>query len=205
MIFRFIAASLLLLFMRGCDIYSTSLWFFQTEGYKDETNPLVGLGMDWNVLLVANVIVVIGVLALYYVHLINRQKVPALPRLQGEYRSTWDFAADLYYGSRKHKYKLLYRLSDDKRIALGHYGVVLLSTIVFASGVATAHNLLSYHRVGFYVDLKGSINNLLYLYYLAFALFAFFSYRSILREDYGLVKLLNSADAWSAGAKTTKG
>ena len=35
---KFILLTFLLLFARGCDFYSTSLWFFQKDGIKDERN-----------------------------------------------------------------------------------------------------------------------------------------------------------------------
>jgi len=55
----------LLLFSRGCDFYSTSLWFF--ENPAGETNPLASiLGFGWTGLVVTNIIIVGLIIFCFY-------------------------------------------------------------------------------------------------------------------------------------------
>ena len=54
---RFLLLTVLLLFARGCDFYSTSLWFFDDP--TGEQNPLYRVfGIGWTGLIIVNVIVV---------------------------------------------------------------------------------------------------------------------------------------------------
>ena len=63
---KFFVLTFLLLFARGCDFYSTSLWFFDNP--TDEQNILYKyFGVGWTGLIISNVIIVgIIVYAFYY-------------------------------------------------------------------------------------------------------------------------------------------
>ena len=64
---KFLTITFLLIFARGCDFYSTSLWFFEPGGMEGETNPLTSIfGVGWNGLIIANVIVIVPIIACYF-------------------------------------------------------------------------------------------------------------------------------------------
>ena len=53
---KFFILTIILLFARACDFYSTSLWFFDDP--TSETNPLYRfLGFGWTGLIIANIII----------------------------------------------------------------------------------------------------------------------------------------------------
>lgn len=190
--FRYLTLLALLCFLRGCDFYSTSLWFFQENGHASETNPLVSvLGLGWNSLVIANLLMVMLVAVLLYFYCFDRSRIRAIrSKASTQYTSIWDFASDLYFDRRDWGLKVLYKFSNNKRITLAHAGYVLATTLAFASCVATTHNLLSYYRVAFYTSLKASMGHILYLYYVLFALFAGLALISALKEEYKTHQLL---------------
>ena len=65
---KFYFLTFMLLFSRGCDFYSTSLWFFQPNGMAGEMNPLTRyLGVGWNGLVITNAILIgLIIYAFYY-------------------------------------------------------------------------------------------------------------------------------------------
>ena len=63
---RFVLTATLLVLARSGDLYSTSLWILQPGGLADETNPLTRLlGMGWQGLFLANILVTLFVLILF--------------------------------------------------------------------------------------------------------------------------------------------
>ena len=79
---KFFLLTFLLLFARGCDFYSTSLWFFQPDGPSGETNPLVRIfGFGFTGLVVTNIIIVgLMIYAFYYYSFkYTTPKVPTKP------------------------------------------------------------------------------------------------------------------------------
>ena len=66
---KFLSVMFLLLFARGCDFYSTSLWIFQEGGLEHETNPLTQIfGVGWNGLVMVNVIVITLISYCFYIY-----------------------------------------------------------------------------------------------------------------------------------------
>ena len=63
---KFFLLTFLLLFVRGCDFYSTSLWFFDNP--SGEQNPLYKIfGVGWTGLIIANIVIVgLIIYAFYY-------------------------------------------------------------------------------------------------------------------------------------------
>ena len=62
---KFFLLTFLVLFSRGCDFYSTSLWFFDNP--TGETNPLYRyFGVGWSGLVIANVIIVGFIIYAFY-------------------------------------------------------------------------------------------------------------------------------------------
>lgn len=144
---RFFALVVLLLFARGCDFYSTSLWFFQPNGMQGETNPLTRyFGVGWNGLIIANLIVVGIIVAAYYYHSF-RYKPGPLPTTVSNFK---EFVSVLYYGEKGKLYKFFFKMPIDKTIAIAHSGYVAIRVIIVGSFWATIHNLCQFYDVQWY-------------------------------------------------------
>ena len=64
---KFVFLTLLLFFARGCDFYSTSLWFFQPDGKSGEMNPLTRFfNAGWSGLILTNILIVGFIVTLLY-------------------------------------------------------------------------------------------------------------------------------------------
>lgn len=159
---RFVLFSLLLLFARGCDFYSTSLWFFQPGGMAGETNPLTRfLGVGWNGLIVVNVLVVALVLGFYYYYCFHYRTrlVSTQPRNFREYASA------LYFGRNDRFGQVLYKHPNDKSVMAAHFGYVLVRVIIVGSFLATIHNLCQYYQLPFYDQFRTFVGRPLYVIY----------------------------------------
>ena len=76
----------LLLFARGCDFYSTSLWIFQEGGLEHETNPLTQIfGVGWNGLVMVNVIVITLISYCFYIYTFSRHAGDWIQLIQVRY------------------------------------------------------------------------------------------------------------------------
>lgn len=71
---KFVLLTFLLVFARGCDFYSTSLWFFDNP--TGETNPLYKyFGIGWTGLIITNIIIV-GLVIYAFFYFYFRYKRP---------------------------------------------------------------------------------------------------------------------------------
>lgn len=149
---KFILFAILLLFARGCDFYSTSLWFFQKNGIDDEMNPLTLLfGVGWNGLIITNIIIVgiiLGMGFYYYFRYKPTTNFSEKPRNYKEYASL------LYFGVPNKFHQLLYKFPSNKNAVIAHTGYVLIRVIILASFLATFHNLGQYYRCEWYNDFR---------------------------------------------------
>jgi hypothetical protein len=144
---RFFALVTLMLFARGCDFYSTSLFFFQPNGMEGETNPLTKyFGVGWNGLIIANLIVVGIIIAAYYYHSF-RYKPRPLPMAVSNFK---EFVSVLYYGEKGKLYKFFYQMPTDKNTAIAHSGYVAIRVVIVGSFLATIHNLCQFYDVQWY-------------------------------------------------------
>jgi len=102
---RFFALVTLLLFARGCDFYSTSLWFFQPNGMKGETNPLTKyFGVDWNGLIITN-FTVFGIIVAAYYYQSFWYKPRQLPMAFNNFK---EFVSVLYFGEKGKLHKFFH-------------------------------------------------------------------------------------------------
>lgn len=145
---KFLSVMFLLLFARGCDFYSTSLWIFQEGGLEHETNPLTQIfGVGWNGLIVVNVIVVALVSYCFYIYMFKYKIVVSLnPRP----KTPIQYASILYYGQKNKIWKLLYKIPTNRFAAIAHTGYIGVWGIIFASFLVTIHNLLQFYDNPYY-------------------------------------------------------
>ena len=180
---KFILLTILLLFARGCDFYSTSLWFFDNP--SDETNPLVQIfGFGWTGLLLTNLIIVgLTIYGFYYYsfkYSILKFKIRPDKLL--------DFVSELYFNEKSKFYQIFYKIPKNKKIFLGHTGFVLIRVLIVASFLATIHNLCQFYNVPIYNAFRELVKRPLFVIYgLIILSYIYFSYR-IWKSEYVLVR-----------------
>ncbi len=177
---KFYFLTSLLLFSRGCDFYSTSLWFFQPNGMAGEMNPLTRFfGVGWNGLVITNVIVIGLMIYAFYYYTFRYKPIPpeTLPTKLS------DFVSMIYYNEKGHLHHLLYKTPVNKKTFLAHSGYVLVRVVIIASFIATVHNLCQFYNVHAYNTFRELVGRPLYVIYgLILASFVYFYYRIWNRE-----------------------
>ncbi|MDX1911966.1 MAG: hypothetical protein SFV22_10795 [Saprospiraceae bacterium] len=157
---QFLLLTMMLLFARGCDFYSTSLWFF--EHPEGEMNPLARfLGFGWNGLIVANIIVVAFIVyACYFYYFKHVVAITA----ERPVRLT-DYISEIYFQEKGKFYQILYKSPKNGKILLGHLGYVLIRVAIFGSILATIHNLCQFYQVAAYDTFREIVGRPLFVIY----------------------------------------
>jgi len=163
----------LLLFSRGCDFYSTSLWFF--ENPTGETNPLYGFfGVGWTGLIIANIIVVGLITYAFYYYSFKYSTI----KIKSSSNNRTDFVSELYFNEKGHFLETFYKTPKNKMTMLAHSGYVLVRVVIFVSFLATIHNLCQFYNISFYNSFRDLVGRPLYVIYgLMIISFFYFSYR----------------------------
>lgn len=177
---KFAVLTFLLLFARGCDFYSTSLWFFDNP--QGETNPLYRFfGLGWTGLIIANIIIVgLVICAVYYFYF--RYKRPAnLPAEPKNYR---ELASLQYYNSTNRFYQIFYKIPKNKKPLFAHIGFVSAIVIIIASFLATVHNFSQYYSLNFYNEFRNIVGRPLFVIYGLILLAFILAYRHLLISEY---------------------
>lgn len=171
----------LLILSRVSDFYSTSLWFFEPDGMKNESNPLTRFfGVGWNGLVFVNIILVIFIIWSYYQYAFRYQPI-ILENCPTDFKT---FVSRLYFSNDSSFYKIFYSLPKNKAVSSFHFGYILIRMVTFASVLATIHNLCQYYNVGIYNTFRSIV---IRPHYVIFALillsFFYFQYR-VLKIDF---------------------
>ncbi len=157
---KFFLFSSLLIFSRGCDMYSTSLWFSDAPG--DETNPLVGvLGFGWNGLVISNVAITVLILWAFYRYSFRYRT----PSLEFTSNKLTDFISELYFNEKGKFLQVFYRTPKNKEVLIAHSGYILIRVVIFASLLATAHNLCQFYNVAAYDTFREIVGRPLFVIY----------------------------------------
>lgn len=176
--FKFYFLSFLLVFSRGCDFYSTSLWYFDKP--MDETNPLSSiLGPGWSGLIMINLIIVGLVLYTFYYYTFEYsvRSWSVIPE------KLHHFLSEYYFQERGKFYQIFYKAPKDKNILIGHLGYILIRVVIFASFLATIHNLCQFYQVTAYNHLRILVRRPLFLIYLLILLsLVYFTYKLWTKE-----------------------
>ncbi len=178
---KFILLTFLLLFARGCDFYSTRLWFFDNP--SNETNPLTQIfGIGWTGLILTNLILV-G-LIVYGFHYYSFKY--ATPKLSIGTGNLADFVSELYFNERGKFYQVFYKIPKNRNILIAHTGYVLVRVVIIASFLATLHNLCQFYNVPAYNDFREIVQRPLYVIYgLIIFSFIYFTYQ-LWKNEYDL-------------------
>ena len=180
---KFLTMITLLLFARGCDFYSTSLWFFEPGGMEGEMNPLTRIfGVGWNGLIISNLIIIGLIIAAYFYYVFRDR---SQQQITGSHKFL-DFVSELYYQQKGKAYQIFYKAPTDKRILLAHLGYVMIRAAIVGSFLATFHNLCQYYQVGFYDTFRDIVGKPLFVIYgLIIVSVLFFLYK-VLKKEYSI-------------------
>ena len=170
---KFFLLTFLLLFSRGCDFYSTSLWFFDNP--TGEQNLLYRFfGLGWTGLLVTNIILVALIIYSfhYYTFKYRMDHVSAKPN------NLMDYVSERYYGKAGLFFQIFYKTPGNKNTLWGHMGYILIRMVIVGSFLATIHNLCQFYNIPIYNTFREIVGRPLYIIYgLIFLSFIFFQYR----------------------------
>ena len=169
---KFIILTLILLFARGCDFYSTSLWFFDNP--TSETSPLYRFfGFGWTGLIIANIIIFGLIIYAFYFYSF-KYKVTR----QTSSNKLTDFVSELYFNEKGRFFDVFYKTPKNKMTLLAHSGYVLTRVAIVASFLATFHNICQFYNVTFYNTFREIVGRPLYVIYgLILLSFIYFLYR----------------------------
>ena len=174
---KFFLLTFLLLFARGCDFYSTSLWFFDNP--TGETNPLYRFfGVGWTGLILANIIIVGLIIYAFYFYSFKYKTTR-----QTSSNKLTDFVSELYFNEKGRFIEVFYKIPKNKSTLLAHTGYVLIRVVIIGSFLATFHNICQFYNLSFYNTLREIVGRPLYVIYgLIFISFIYFSYRVWTKE-----------------------
>jgi len=194
---KFFLLTFLLLFARGCDFYSTSLWFFDNP--TGEQNPLYRFfGLGWTGLIVSNVILV-GLIIYcfyYYTYKYSIGKVLTKPT------KLTDYISERYYNKSGLFFQVFYKTPKNKKTLLGHLGYVLIRIAIIGSFLATVHNLFQYYNISVYNSFREIVGRPLFVIYgLIFGSFIYFQFK-IWKKEFNKARLM--FDTNSSGNSLTK-
>lgn len=179
---KFVLLSLLLLVARGCDFYSTSLWFFQPHGKRYETNPLTQyLDIGWNGLVIANAVLVLLTIAMFYHYCFIYRPAKTV---DSEPKNFLEYASCQYFRQPDKFYQILYKMPQNKSVMFAHTGYVLIRVLIIASFLATIHNLSQYYQLGYYDTLRDLIGRPLLVLYGLIIFSAAWIFRKLLRAEF---------------------
>lgn len=180
---KFYLICFLLLFARGCDFYSTGLWFFDHP--EGETNPLVSVfHLGWNGLLISNIILVSFIIYCFYYYTFKYK------RLKPSNKPTRmsDYISELYFNEKGKLYQILFKTPKNRKTAIAHFGYIVIRVAIIGSFLATIHNICQYYNVSFYNNFREIVGRPLYvIYVIIFGSFIYYTYRLWLKE-YSLAK-----------------
>jgi hypothetical protein len=168
------------LFARGCDFYSTGLWFFQPNGQKGEMNPLTSiLGFGWTGLVMVNLILSGFIIYAFYYYTFRYKT----KEFQYKPEQLKDFVSELYFDEGGRFYQVFYKTPKNKNVFFAHVGYVLLYSVIIGSFLATIHNLCQFYSVSYYGQFREWVGRPLYVIYgLIFASGVFFLFNQWKRE-----------------------
>ncbi len=179
---RFLLFSLLLIGARGCDFYSTSLWFFQENGQADEMNPLTRfLGFGWDGLVFTNVVLVALIIAAWYYYCFKFQRPMQLSPTPSNYKA---FISQLYFGVPDKFVQVAYRMPKDKKVLFAHSGYVIIRVLIVASLLATVHNLGQFYGYAWYGTFREFVGRPLWVIYGLIGVAAIITYRNLFRLEF---------------------
>jgi hypothetical protein len=181
---KFFILTFLLLFARGCDFYSTSLWFFDNP--NGEQNLLYRFfNFGWSGLIISNIIIVGLIIYAFYYYTFKYTKT----KLNVKPSSLTDFVSELYFNERGHFFEIFYRMPKNKKTLMAHSGYIMVRVLIIGSFLATIHNLCQFYNISIYNSFRELVVRPLYVIYgLMMLSLIYFTYRVWNKEYQSYVK-----------------
>ena len=112
---KFYLLTFLLLFARGCDFYSTSLWFFDNP--SGEQNPLYKFfGVGWTGLIIANLIIVGLIIYAFYYYSFKYNAT----KIRSTSNNLIDYVSEIYFNEKGRFLEIFYKTPKNKKTLLAH-------------------------------------------------------------------------------------
>lgn len=170
---KFFLLTFILLFARGCDFYSTSLWYFDKP--EGEMNPISSIfGLGWTSMIIANIIVIGLIIYAFYYYSFSY----TLTQVKTNPGGLTDFVSELYFNEKGRFLDVFYKIPPNKKTLLAHFGYVFIRVVIILSFLATFHNLCQFYSVKFYNSFREFMGRPLFVIYGLMLLSIFyFTYR----------------------------
>lgn len=174
--------TVLLILSRVLDFYSTSLWFFQPDGIKGETNPLTRFfGVGWTGLILVNIVLILAIIWAYYFYSYGYQPV----KIENPPDDFKAYISRLYFGTDNAFHKIFYTVSNNRNISIAHMGYALIRVVILGSILATIHNLCQFYNVELYNTFRHIVKRPLYVIYgIVILSMIYFQYKVLSIEYY---------------------
>ena len=188
---KFYLLTFLLLFARGCDFYSTSLWFFDNP--SGEQNPLYKFfGVGWTGLIIANLIIVGLIIYAFYYYSFKYNAT----KIRSTSNNLTDYVSEIYFNEKGRFLEIFYKTPKNKKTLLAHSGYVLVRVLIFVSFLATIHNLGQFYNISLYNSFRDLVGRPLYVIYgLMIISIFYFSFR-LWHKEYKMVNNIYETDQW---------
>lgn len=172
---------IILILSRVFDFYTTSLWFFQPGGMEGEMNPLTRFfGVGWTGLILVNTLLIGAIIWCYYYHVFKYQPV----KLENPPDDFKTFVSRLYFGNDNSYYKIFYSTPKNNKLGFSHFGYMVIRVVIFASILASIHNLCQFYNVEAYNVFRSIVKRPLYVIYGLIVLSLFYFQHKILQKEY---------------------
>lgn len=181
---KFFLLTIILLIARGCDFYSTSLWFFDNPtGEQNLSYKYFGIG--WTGLIIANIVVVGLIIYSFYFYSFKYKTTR-----HSSSNNLTDFVSELYFNEKGRFSEVFYKTPKNKSTLLAHTGYVLVRVVIVGSFLATFHNICQFYNLTFYNTFREIVGRPLYVIYgLIIISFFYFSFR-VWNYEYHFTKKL---------------
>lgn len=185
---KFYLLTILLLFSRVCDFYSTGLWFFDNQsGERNSLTRFFDVGFTG--LITANIIIVALVIYAFYRYSFKY----SINILTSKPEKLTDYISESYFSEKGKFFHIFYRTPADKNILIAHSGYILIRVIIFGSFLATFHNLCQFYNVAFYNTFREIVKRPLFIIYALILLSAgYFAYR-LWKSEFETAKRISDA------------
>lgn len=182
---KFLLLTFLLLFARGCDFYSTGLWFFDNP--TGEQNLLYRFfGVGWAGLIITNAILVGLIIYWFYYYSFKY----SIGNVSTKPTKLTNYISERYFGESGRFYQIFYKTPKNKNTFLGHIGYVMIRITIFGSFLATIHNLCQFYNIPIYNSFREVVGRPLFVIYgLILASLLFFLFR-IWNMEFKTAKML---------------
>lgn len=187
---QFYIIAIFLISARILDFYSTSLWFFQENGFANETNLLSKYAkISWYGIITINSLIVGTMLLGVYLYY-NKYQISQIGSFMP--KNYKNYISLLYFGKISRYYFILFSIPKYWKVYLLHIAVVGAKTLIMASFLASFHNFSQYYQFEFYKVFRDFVRRPSYVIYsLIIVALIYFTWQTHYREFIKYSKMFN--------------